>query len=240
MNKDECISKFVAYLIIAFPVMAMCAFLVELFTIETFIEISKNHGSLIAGLLAVVIAFYTVKTHYEHSKKLSLDQEKQISLMALFEIREHVLQLYKNLSVKNSFNDSDVDEMFSIQRQIFKQALIVKSYLSKSTKSDEVERTKISAIITNTEIFYEYLIRYKVLNDNYGFDPTYRAEQLNELLRSFAVENNTSYILYNQDFQFTLIKGNRREFDAIAQSWQKSDEIVYSLINTINKTDELK
>lgn len=81
MKKEECFSKFVASLIIAFPFMAMFAFLVELFGIEAFIEISKNHGSLVAGLIALLAAVIAVIAQkiLERDKVLNAKREELYS-----------------------------------------------------------------------------------------------------------------------------------------------------------------
>lgn len=115
MKKDECISKFVASLIIAFPFMAIFAFLVELFGIETFIEISKNHGSLIAGLIGFGGVIWLIWNQNKETRKI-LDSNLIIIKNEAFEVKR-ARTLENAYAIKEKFtalneNDKNIDFHF--------------------------------------------------------------------------------------------------------------------------------
>lgn len=113
MKKDECISKFVASLIIAFPFMAMFAFLVELFGIEAFIEISKNHGSFAAGILGFIGIFILVWSQRKESLRLIKAKDLEEAIKASVYADNCVNDLFY-ITLKNESNFNELKEISSI------------------------------------------------------------------------------------------------------------------------------
>lgn len=160
MKKDECISKFVASLIIAFPFMAMFAFLVELFGIETFIEISKNHGSLIAGIIGIIGVFILVWNQNKSTRQTveatlkaihveSKEIERRVSKESIFKIIDRTNKIYRSQDTR--------DIQFEIHGALDE---LVKLNSMVNRNVGDIEKIRL-LFIQDTLILYLFLIKHK-------------------------------------------------------------------------------
>lgn len=167
MKKEECISNFVASLIIAFPFMAMFAFLIEVFTIETFIEISKNHGSLVAGVLGVLgtiaLVVIQIKLNREniaksrdlvHEERFEMERDRALNNIEL--INSYVTKT-ASAAMDPKLHKSDLFRMIIIDTNIILDNLPVvvnfcQKNLSRNQEAESIYKT------LSFMLFYTYMI----------------------------------------------------------------------------------
>lgn len=71
MKKEERCSEFMSTLMVAIPVGAVVALIIEIFmTVDYFAEVSTKHGSMIAGLLGILGVLILVRNQNIETNRL--------------------------------------------------------------------------------------------------------------------------------------------------------------------------
>lgn len=211
--------------------------------------IIKDNGSLIAGLIALFAAIYTVHEHKKQSKKESLEQERLRALQSLFLIRENVDLLKQHLTKckrEAVFSGLSKDAFPSMQAEILKNALIVKGYFSK--KKYNIECKKISLVILNIKLFRKYTYWFGA-SDTKELSLPVKAQNINTLLQEINLENkelnkilpiNNGFNIYNKDFLFKATLGDLGAYNSLLSGWNVlSEDIVMALVDKIIDIDDM-
>ncbi|MBS7835267.1 hypothetical protein J7620_09960 [Wohlfahrtiimonas chitiniclastica] len=211
--------------------------------------IIKDNGSLIAGLIALFAAVYTVREHKKQSKKESLEQERLRALQSLLLIRENVDLLKQHLTKckrETIFSDLSKDVFPSMHAEILKNALIVKGYFSK--KKYNIECKKISLVILNIKLFRKYTYWFGA-SDTKGLSLPVKAQKINTLLQEINLENeelnkllpiNNGFNIYNKGFLFKAALGDLGAYNSLLSGWNVlSEDIVMALVDEIIDIDDM-
>lgn len=202
----------------------------------------KDHGSLIAGVLAVIAALYTVDQHKKQSRKEHLNQERQRVLSSLCAIKNHA-----GLLSKNELTELSKDDVVVLCAQLFENALIAKAYFDR--KKSDVESEKTSLIILNTQLFEQYAYWYKFAKDA-KISLVSKSQEVNSLLHDIREKNkklnsllpsNDHFLLYEDKFSFMPAKGYIGAYTVLSGAWYvMANQIITSLIDEILNTDDMK
>lgn len=204
--------------------------------------IIKDNGSLIAGLIALFAAIYTVSQHKKQSRKEHLNQERQRVLSALCAIKNHA-----GLLSKNELMELSKDDVVIVCANLFENTLIAKAYFDR--KKSDVESKKASLVISNIQLFERYAYLYK-FSKNASTSLYSKAEEVNSLLQDIKNKNkelnsllpsNDRFLLYEDKFSFMPAKDYIGAYTVLSGAWYVvANQIVTNLIDEILNTDDMK
>lgn len=111
-KKEEYCSIFMTTLMFVIPIGAIASLLIEIFG---FVSIPKNksaydfikdHGSLIAGLIALIAAWWTIQTQYKLREKNRFDDKKEYLAKEILRTKSIILNMD---SLFNKFIQGNAD-----------------------------------------------------------------------------------------------------------------------------------
>lgn len=216
---------------------------------QNYYDLIKDHGSLIAAILALFAAIYTVWMSKVLSKKEAMEQERKDVLGRLFTIKEKaflISNLLNNTLSDHAFKKLTTEKLYDLQLSLTKDALLVKSYLRK--KGDVVAFQQMNLIVLNAQLLGQYIF-YFGISVNANVSLMHKMNELNNDLVKFLEEMNKTnqmcssdlrVYLYEQEFLFQSGLGDVASYMALSRSWGLSDRIFERLIIKIDSIDEWK
>ncbi|WP_018121951.1 hypothetical protein [Wohlfahrtiimonas chitiniclastica] len=186
MKSEKCWRHKIYGIILALIVVFLiCMFLFPSVGVQQIENCIHRHGSLIAGLIALGVAFYTVSAHKAQAKKELAEKDRKEALIALMDIEIQVKFLSNEL-LQNPVDLPMSKTLEAASVQLFRCAVIVDNYLMHS--QDEVAKLQSDLILKQSLLFQRYLLHIKVLKQYPEMlkqeTIRWRAEELNEYLRA--------------------------------------------------------
>lgn len=203
----------------------------------------KDHGSLIAGTLAVLTAFFTIKFEKHQFKKDALESDRRESLESLFKVQENSLLLARCLEFGRDKGSSsigkitkeEIEEMAPLSRDILRRTIIINSYLEDSDR--KADMCLVDLIIKQTIFFEDYLNYMSAssggpLNSTQSFCLNLKMAEIIEAQNSSEAGEN----LYQNKIEFDEVKLHGHYQTNLSIAWgQVSKHVAGKLITSLLK-----
>ncbi|OYQ76037.1 hypothetical protein [Wohlfahrtiimonas chitiniclastica] len=244
---EQVVIYFIYFVVVCFGISLVAFFGSEIMGGVSFYDFAKDHGSLLAGLMAVFAAYFTVHAHKQQSRKESLNQERQQALLALLSIRENISLLTRYLEFgEDQFAILSKQTFPTLQADILKSALLVRGYFYR--KKYDIECKKISLIILNVELFRKYIYWFGSSDTKHLSLPS-KAREMNALLEKINLKNkelnklvpdSDRFLIYDENFLFKAYLNDIGTYTSFSIGWDKLFEnIVVTLVDRIIDIDDM-
>lgn len=211
--------------------------------------IVKDNGSLIAGLIALFAALYTVAEHKKQSRKEFAERDRREALASLIEIRSQI----KFFSSEMMGCPTDTHHLKMLEDNVFqllKHSIVIDNYLIHS--HDEVSKLKSALIFEQCTLLQKYLLHSRVLRQNRQMleqkSIKWRADELNDdylsKIKSTVERINTlsngdkSIELYDHNFVFK--RNMRNDCDIGAALSSLNESVIAELIIKVRLINEVR